>query len=86
MPAIAVNQRNQVSSLCSHIISRIRSLRGRRLGGVAEDELPADFLDTPESRPAGDASNASDGEQAANSSPGGSDEPASASAEPQDPG
>lgn len=53
---------------------------------MAEDELPADFLDTPESRPAGGASNASDGEQVAYSSSGGSDEPASNSAEPQDPG
>lgn len=63
-----------------------KHLQARRLGGVAEDELPAEFLDTPERRPAGDASNASGGEQAASSSPDGSDEAASTSADSQDPG
>ena len=72
-----------MSSVSGRAYATHQHLQARRLGGVAEDELPAEFLDTPESRPAGDAS---DGEQAASSSPSGSDEAASTSADSQDPG
>ena len=86
MPAIAVKQRQPVElHIWQHCFHEL-VLRACRLGGVAEDAVPADFLDTPQSRPAGDASNASGGEQAASGSPGSSDQPTSTSAEPQDPG